>query len=152
MPCQTTSASSRPRIFGFWREQIIQAARIAEQFDIGIASTKGMSVTALRMLLDQQAPELKIVLAMHDFDVTGFTIFGTLHGDNRRYTFENTLPIVDIGLRLADVEEMRLQSEPVEVSGKWSARRATFAGSPCLPMARQGDILGREVRSDMRFS
>src|SRR3954471_21919276 len=26
MPCQTTSVSSRPRIFGFWRERSIEAA------------------------------------------------------------------------------------------------------------------------------
>src|SRR4051812_29022736 len=27
MPCQTTSVSSRPRIFGFWREQSIECLR-----------------------------------------------------------------------------------------------------------------------------
>ncbi len=37
------------------------------------------------------------------------------------------LPIADIGLRLADVEEMDLQSEPVETSGSWDTRSATLA-------------------------
>ena len=82
---------------------LLQAARIAERFDIAIMSTKGMSTTAARLLLDRLAPQIEKVLVMHDFDVSGFSIFGTLGTDGRRYTFENDLPIVDIGLRLADV-------------------------------------------------
>ena len=35
--------------------------------------------------------------------------------------------IVDLGLRLSDVEALRLDSEPVETSGDWSARAATLA-------------------------
>jgi hypothetical protein len=35
--------------------------------------------------------------------------------------------IVDLGLRLSDVEALRLDSEPVETSGDWSMRAATLA-------------------------
>jgi hypothetical protein len=35
--------------------------------------------------------------------------------------------IVDLGLRLCDVEALRLDPEPVETSGDWSARAATLA-------------------------
>jgi hypothetical protein len=56
-----------------------------------------------------------------------FSIFGTLSTDSRRYTFENGLPIVDVGLRLADVVAMGLQSEPVETSGSWGSRARTLA-------------------------
>jgi len=111
---------------------LLQAARIAERFDMAIMSTKGMSTkgmstTAARLLLDRLAPQIDKVLVLHDFDVSGFSIFGTLSTDGRRYTFDNDLPIVDIGLRLADIKVMGLQSEPVETPGSWEKRAGTLA-------------------------
>ena len=106
---------------------LLAQARIAERFDIAIMSTKGMSTTAARLLLDRLAPRIDKVLVAHDFDVSGFSIFGTLGSDGRRYRFHNDVPIVDLGLRLSDVEALRLDSEPVETSGDWSARAATLA-------------------------
>ena len=106
---------------------LLAQARIAERFDIAIMSTKGMSTTAARLLLDRLAPRIDKVLVAHDFDVSGFSIFGTLGSDGRRYRFHNDVHIVDLGLRLSDVEALRLDSEPVETSGDWSARAATLA-------------------------
>src|ERR1700712_3647310 len=90
-------------------------------------SSKGMSTTSARMLLDRLAPQIDKLLVLHDFDVSGFSIFGTLSTDGRRYTFENELPIVDIGLRLSDIRAMDLQSEPVETQGSWEKRAETLA-------------------------
>jgi hypothetical protein len=95
---------------------LLAKADIASRFDIAIMSTKGMSVTAARLLLDKIALHIDQVLVLHDFDVTGFSIFGTLGTDGRRYTFENHVKLIDIGLRLADVEEMGLEAERVEVT------------------------------------
>jgi hypothetical protein len=95
---------------------LLAKADIASRFDIAIMSTKGMSVTAARLLLDKIAPHIDRVLVLHDFDVTGFSIFGTLGTDGRRYTFENNVKLIDIGLRLADVEKMELEAERVEVT------------------------------------
>lgn len=106
---------------------LLEAAGIAERFDIAIMSTKGMSTTAARMLLDKLSPKIEKVLVLHDFDVSGFSIFGTLRSSSRRYTFMNPRQIVDIGLRLTDVEEMGLQSEPVETSGSWDRRAETLS-------------------------
>lgn len=106
---------------------LLKTAQIAERFDIAIMSTKGMSTTAARQLLDRLAPRITKVLVLHDMDVSGFSIFGTLSSDGRRYSFQNELPIVDIGLRLTDVEAMNLQSEPVETLGLWSNRSRTLA-------------------------
>jgi hypothetical protein len=105
---------------------LLQAARIAERFDVAIMSTKGMSTTAARLLLDRLAPRIDKILVLHDFDVSGFSIFGTLRCDGRRFKFENDLPVVDVGLRLGDVEAMALQSEPVETSGCWTSRGRTL--------------------------
>jgi hypothetical protein len=93
---------------------LLKATRIAERFDIGIMSTKGMSTTAARMLLDNLVDRgVRKVLVLHDFDVAGFSIFGTLAADGRRYRYLNDVPIFDIGLRLTDVVAMGLQSEPI---------------------------------------
>ena len=108
-------------------DPLLQAARVAERFDVAVMSTKGMSTTAARRLLDGLAPRVDKVLVLHDFDVSGFSIFGTLGSDGRRYRFENELPIVDLGLRLADVAAMGLQWEPVETPGDWARRSATLA-------------------------
>jgi DNA topoisomerase VI subunit A len=96
----------------------MEAAQIAERFDVGIMSTKGLSVTAARRLLDElsASPYLKRVVVLHDFDVYAFSIFGTLFNDTRRYAFENEVPVVDLGLRLSDVEALELDPEPYEVS------------------------------------
>ncbi len=107
-------------------DHLLSAARLAERFDIAIASSKGMSTTAARLLLDRISTKIGKILVLHDFDVAGFSIFGTLGTDSRRYQFANCVPIVDIGLRLVDVETMGLQSEPVEVKD-WPRRRVTLA-------------------------
>jgi hypothetical protein len=62
---------------------------------------------------------------LHDFDISGFSIAGTLTRDSRRYTFENDVPIVDIGLRLEDVEALGLEAEAVEVKDA-ATRRETL--------------------------
>jgi hypothetical protein len=106
-------------------DPLLQQARIAERFDIAIMSTKGMSVSAARLLLDRLSPDIDRVLVLHDFDVSGFSIFGTLGADGRRYTYENAIEIIDIGFRLADIAG--LQSEPVEVKGDSAARAYTLS-------------------------
>jgi hypothetical protein len=106
---------------------LLEAAQIAERFDVGIMSTKGMSVTAARQLLDKlsETEHLKKVVVVHDFDAYGFSIFGTLFTDTRRYTFSNEVPVVDLGLRLSDVEELGLNGEPYEIED-WDARVDTL--------------------------
>jgi hypothetical protein len=108
-------------------DPLLEAARIAQRFDLAVASTKGMSVTACRLLFDRlSARGVEKILVLHDFDVSGFSIFGTLGTDSRRYHFRNKIPVVDIGLRLADVDDMDLQDEPVIVKGDWGRRARTL--------------------------
>ena len=96
-------------------DPLMQQARIAERYDLAIMSTKGMSVVAARMLLDRLAPLIDRVFVLHDFDIAGFSIFGTLGGDGRRYVYENAVNMVDLGLRLGDVQAMGLEAEPVTI-------------------------------------
>jgi hypothetical protein len=93
-------------------DPILEAAEIAERFDLALMSTKGMSVTAARQLADEMCSEYDIpLLLLHDFDKSGFSIAGTLQRDTRRYQFTNDIEVIDLGLALADVEAMGLETE-----------------------------------------
>ena len=77
-------------------------------------STKGLSVTASRMLVDRLCSTYDVpLLVLHDFDKSGFSILGTLRRDTRRYAFRNRIEVVDLGLRLEDVEDSELETEDV---------------------------------------
>jgi hypothetical protein len=77
-------------------------------------STKGMSVTAARMLADRMCARYKIpLLKLHDFDRSGLSISRTVGSSNRCYTFQNKIEVIDLGLRLTDVETLDLESEVV---------------------------------------
>ena len=114
---------------------LFAAEQLAEKYDIAIMSTKGMSVTAARMLLDRLCRRgLELILVLHDFDVSGFSIFGTLGTSNRRYSFDTDVPIADIGLRLDDVAAMGLESEPVDMSSdNWWKRERTLRRHGATP-------------------
>jgi hypothetical protein len=91
---------------------LFKSARIADRFDIAVMSTKGMSVVAARALVDKMCSDHDIpLLLLHDFDKSGFSIAGTLQRDTRRYEFQNSITVVDLGLSLEDVEAMGLESE-----------------------------------------
>jgi hypothetical protein len=95
---------------------LFERVRLAEQHDIAIMSTKGMSVTAARSLIDVMCGRYRIpVFVLHDFDVSGFSIFGTLRGNTDRYTFKNAIKVVDLGLRIADISALSLESESVSL-------------------------------------
>jgi hypothetical protein len=89
---------------------ILEAAGIAQRYDIAIMSTKGVSVIAARRLVDRICGRYRIpLLVLHDFDKSGFSILGSLSYSNRRYEFRHNIEVVDLGLRLADVEAFDLE-------------------------------------------
>ncbi|MBV9866781.1 MAG: DUF2399 domain-containing protein [Abitibacteriaceae bacterium] len=103
-------------------DELIKSAQIASRYDIAIMSTKGMSVTAARSLVEKLSEQGVTILVMHDFDKSGFSILHTLRNDTRRFRFKVPPRVIDLGLRLADVTEMNLQSEIVEYKGKVDPR------------------------------
>ncbi len=91
---------------------LFEEVKLAERYDIAIMSTKGLSVTASRLLVDHLCSAHGIpLLVLHDFDKAGFSIVGTLKRSTRRYRFRNRIKVIDLGLRLADVEENSLGAE-----------------------------------------
>jgi hypothetical protein len=93
-------------------DQLLERRCIAERFDVATMSTKGMSVVAARRLADEICHHYNVpLLVAHDFDKSGFSIAGTWQRDTRRYEFQNDITVIDLGLNLADVREMGLESE-----------------------------------------
>ena len=94
---------------------LFKAVNLADRHDLLIVSTKGVSVTAARLLIDTICGDSGLPLfTLHDFDTAGFMILGTLQRDTRRYVFSNTFEVVDLGLRLADI--VGLEREPAAAS------------------------------------
>jgi hypothetical protein len=96
---------------------LLEEVRLAERYDLAIMSTKGMSVTASRELVQELCATHDIpLLVLHDFDISGFTIFGTLRSSTRRFTYSRTFKVIDLGLRLADIGG--LEREDVLISSR----------------------------------
>lgn len=90
---------------------LFKAVNLANRYDLMIVSTKGVSVTAARLLIDNVCGSNSLPLfTLHDFDIAGFMIFGTLQRDTRRYQFLSPIEAIDLGLRLGDIAG--LEREP----------------------------------------
>ena len=85
---------------------LFKAVNLANRYDIMIISTKGVSVTAARKLVDNICGYYDLPLfVLHDFDVAGFLILGTLQRNTRRYQFSNSFKVIDLELRLEDIAD-----------------------------------------------
>jgi hypothetical protein len=90
---------------------LFKAVNLGNRYDLMIVSTKGVSVTAARQLIDNICGYNDLPLfVLHDFDVAGFLILGTLQRDTRRYQFSSPVDVIDLGLRLEDIAD--LEREP----------------------------------------
>jgi len=93
---------------------LFEKTDLANRYDIAIMSTKGVSTTAARELIDQVCGRQKVpLLILRDFDKAGFTIAGTLQRATWRFSFRYAAQVTDLGLRLADVEQYGLDAEAV---------------------------------------
>lgn len=116
-PFPTTGAANRFAAVLFIEKEgflpLFRRTLLAERFDIAIMSTKGVSVTAARRLVDELSKQGIPCLVLRDFDKAGFTIVHTLQANGRRYVFQQRPKVTDLGLRLVDVRRNRLASEEV---------------------------------------
>jgi len=100
---------------------LFEAVHLRERFDIAIMSTKGMSNTAARQLVERLCGESGIPLfILHDFDKAGLAIASTLQRDTRRYQFKEAIQTIDLGLRLDDVIALGLEDAAEEAFDKGS--------------------------------
>jgi hypothetical protein len=82
---------------------LFERVSLAERYDIAIMSSKGMSTTAARMLVDRICRRIPL-LVLHDFDAAGIIIKDTLESDTRRYSFSGQPNVIDLGLHYEDIE------------------------------------------------
>jgi hypothetical protein len=69
------------------------------------------SASAARQLVDKLCGDYDIpLLVLHDFDKSGFTIVGTLRRDTRRYRFKHAIKVIDLGLRIGDIEGLETEA------------------------------------------
>jgi hypothetical protein len=100
---------------------LFDAVQLAERYDLAIMSTKGMSVTAARELVEFVCSTYGVpLLVLHDFDKSGFSIVGTLRRSTRRYRFAHghAANVIDLGLRLEDVDGLETEDVYVESPDK----------------------------------
>jgi hypothetical protein len=103
---------------------LFEAVHLGGRYDLAIMSTKGLSVTAARKLIDDLCGGHDIpLLVLHDFDKSGFSILGTLQRATRRYEFENDIEVIDLGLRLPDVNKLGLEAEQAFDKGSADTRK-----------------------------
>src|SRR5690349_15106882 len=96
---------------------LFRAVRLAERYDLAIMSSKGLSTTAARELVDHFVGEKRVpVFCVRDFDDAGFKIAGTLRQGTRRYSWRSR-GAVDLGLRGEDAETWGLEQEEVFYKG-----------------------------------
>jgi len=144
--CPTTGPGNRYRYVLFVEKEgftpLLERARIADHYDLAIMSTKGMSVTAARRLVEELTRQDVTILVIRDFDKSGFSIVHTLRSNTRRHKYTIPPNVVDLGLRLADVEEMDLQSEAVEydcnVDPRINLRESGATEEECAFLVRGG--------------
>jgi hypothetical protein len=102
---------------------LFERVNLAKRYDIAIMSSKGMSVTAARSLVNGLCGRIPL-LVLHDFDSAGIIIKDTLENDTRRYSYTSPPNVIDLGLRYDDIGG--LTPEPND--SKISAERLAQAG------------------------
>ncbi len=90
---------------------LLRKAKIQERYDIALESTKGMSVTACRQLAEKYAEVGVTVLVLRDFDKYGHIIWHTLAEDTPRLKYTTKPLAINLGLKLSDIKEMKLEGE-----------------------------------------
>ncbi|MCP5088598.1 MAG: sensor histidine kinase [Rhodobacteraceae bacterium] len=113
--------------------ELIRDSGILERFDLALASTKGMSTTAARALIDEMAgrvPDFAVFVAA-DFDITGQTIRRTLTSDTARFKFRNRVVAHHIAVTWEQSRRLDSEgrSEPVNLTGDLEKTSATLERS-----------------------
>ena len=102
---------------------LFERVGLAKRYDIAIMSSKGMSVTAARILVDAICTGIPL-LVLHDFDSAGIIIKDTLENDTRRYSYKRPPNVIDLGLHYEDIEDLT----PEPHSSNISDERLRLAG------------------------
>ncbi|MDP9481209.1 MAG: hypothetical protein M3R38_37015 [Actinomycetota bacterium] len=89
----------------------LQAARLAERYDMAVASAKGYPVEAVRELFARAEGGDYQLFVFHDADIDGYEIARVLGQETRRMP-NHSVEVIDIGLSVEDALELDLDPEP----------------------------------------
>ena len=84
---------------------------VGARYDVAIVGNEGQSVEAELRLADALGVP---IFTLHDFDRTGLTIGANLREGTWRHRYQNPVEVIEIGLRLGQVEG--LESEPIDAN------------------------------------
>jgi hypothetical protein len=88
---------------------LLHSSGLGERYDVAILGLKGQPTEAALRLEDALGLPTFI---LHDFDRSGITIAANLTEGTWRHQHRNTFPVIDIGLRLEQIDG--LESEPID--------------------------------------
>lgn len=122
---------------------IFEATHFAERHDIALMMGKGYAVRAAKTLLKAARGHDITVLVLHDCDLDGYEIARTLAYGTRTTRFHH-VDISDIGLRVADVTGMGLETERVSMrkAPSWQFERG-------LTSEERDFFLGQRLRTEL---
>lgn len=89
----------------------LQAARLAERYDMAICSGKGQPTEAVRTLFERAEGGDYQLFVFHDADLDGYDIARVMAEETRRMP-DYFVDVVDIGLTVEDAVDVGLPSEP----------------------------------------
>lgn len=116
--------------------QLVEASGLCDKYDVGLATDKGQSTTATRELVEWCGSQDIPLLVVHDFDRAGLEIASVLQRDTRRYQFTKRFKVIDLGLRLGDVQRYNLSPE------KW---RESMKGRALIDNLRRSGANDEEI-------
>lgn len=94
---------------GMW--PTLQDARLADRYDMAVATGSGYATTAARKLLAKaEASEDYQIFVLHDADPDGYNIARTVQAETWRMP-GHCVQVIDLGLTIAEAEEMGLPFE-----------------------------------------
>jgi hypothetical protein len=141
----------------------LQAAKLAERYDMGIASAKGYPVEAVRELFSRAEGGDYQLFVFHDADIDGYNIARVMSQATRRMP-HHKVDVVDIGLSVEDALEMGLDSEPFsrtksipwtlsrrlsdEAEEYFSHRRERFELNAILPDTARIEYIERKLKEN----
>jgi hypothetical protein len=107
---------------------LFKRVKLAKRYDIAIMSSKGMSVTAARQLVDELCTDVPL-LVLHDFDSAGIIIKGTLENDTRRYSYSSPPNAIDLGLHYGDISGLTPEPNNSNISDERLAQAGLSRGA-----------------------
>jgi hypothetical protein len=123
----------------------LQAAKLAERYDMAICSGKGQPTEAVRDLFARAEGGDYQLFVFHDADLDGYSIARVMGEATRRMPY-HFVDVVDIGLTVEDALEMGLVPEPFRRQKDVSYETLARLSGVAREYLYQRDGYGRGVR------